>query len=280
MIGDLSRATWSNYEQSQAHTDGKTIRPWLIRFEQELDRALTVAGARPAALRTRNRRLPESVGAGARSVLRLHARPRRIHGQRSQAFGEFEPGRGRRRATRPNEHRDAASSRSQGVSVMEKRELATADERGGSGRPTPKFLASLRELGEALRRSPTACETCSTGLASIIRTSPQLTVVCRSWRRSGARRHHSSAGKSRTTSPGGSDERRIPRHRRIPSRPLGRRPTSQRLVAGLSRRPAGGLSRHRSACRKPVVRRRHTSAAVRVVSRRCARILTPPSPRY
>ena len=40
MIGDLSRATWSNYEQAQGQYYTQAIRPWLVRIEQELNRTL------------------------------------------------------------------------------------------------------------------------------------------------------------------------------------------------------------------------------------------------
>jgi hypothetical protein len=63
---------------------------------------------------------------------------------------------------------------------MELRERATLDGGGGSGRPTPKFIAALRDLQDALRRSPTPCETCATGLAAVVRmTGQQVTVTCR-----------------------------------------------------------------------------------------------------
>lgn len=40
MIGDLSRATWSNYEQAQSQYYQQAIRPWLVRLEAELNRTL------------------------------------------------------------------------------------------------------------------------------------------------------------------------------------------------------------------------------------------------
>jgi hypothetical protein len=36
MIGDLSRATWSNFEQQQLQYFGQCIRPWCVNIEQEL----------------------------------------------------------------------------------------------------------------------------------------------------------------------------------------------------------------------------------------------------
>lgn len=40
MIGDLSRATWSNFEQQQLQYYVQCIRPWLVNVEQELSAKL------------------------------------------------------------------------------------------------------------------------------------------------------------------------------------------------------------------------------------------------
>ena len=40
MIGDLERATFSNIESQNISFDVHTIRPWLVRIEQAMDRAL------------------------------------------------------------------------------------------------------------------------------------------------------------------------------------------------------------------------------------------------
>lgn len=59
-------------------------------------------------------------------------------------------------------------------------EYATIHRESGHGRPTPKFLQALRDLGESLERSPTACETCASGLATCVRMRDrQVTVTCR-----------------------------------------------------------------------------------------------------
>lgn len=67
-------------------------------------------------------------------------------------------------------------------------EYAATDMRGGDGRPNRRFIEGMKDLHDALQRSPTACETCEHGIAS---TPKQLggrfVVVCRtceaSWRK-------------------------------------------------------------------------------------------------
>ncbi|MEG7674137.1 phage portal protein, partial [Listeria monocytogenes] len=40
MIGDLERATFSNIEHQALEFVTHTLRPWLVRFEQEINRKL------------------------------------------------------------------------------------------------------------------------------------------------------------------------------------------------------------------------------------------------
>jgi len=46
MLGELSRATWSNFEQAQQQYYVQAIRPWCVRIEQEINRTLIAAPER------------------------------------------------------------------------------------------------------------------------------------------------------------------------------------------------------------------------------------------
>ena len=61
--------------------------------------------------------------------------------------------------------------------VVEAGEQATTER--GAGRPTPKYIAAMRDLLEALDRSPTPCEACKASFASVVRCVTPPIVVCR-----------------------------------------------------------------------------------------------------
>ena len=73
--------------------------------------------------------------------------------------------------------------------IVEAAEQATIER--GAGRPTPKYIESVRGLLDSLKRSPTACEACGVSLATIV-TGDSPMVICRgcSTKYSGPFRQH------------------------------------------------------------------------------------------
>ena len=60
--------------------------------------------------------------------------------------------------------------------IVESGEQATVERR--AGRPTPKYVAEMRSLLEALDKSPTRCEACKINFASVVTGHPPM-VICR-----------------------------------------------------------------------------------------------------